>query len=138
MRSQRTANSSELLRPFVVVIAVAVAMPVALGVLSAITLVLLFYLETVLIGAYPFLGTIRVNDSTWTYFVVSPFNWFLTTAQWGAIALIFALQVRAKGLLDDPKGQIILACALWFAINVTVRLAFWLFGLKFELGRFYT
>lgn len=84
----------------------------------------------VLIGAYPFPGTVRVGMSTSTYSVVFPLNWVLTWAQWVAVAWFLAYRARAKGN-TDLGDQIILACALRFATNLAVRLLFLLLGLGF-------
>ena len=130
MRNVRTVIEPGFTRAIIAVLAVAVAFPLVIGALSLIFFLLVFYLEAILIGAYPFLGTVRVGVSTSTYAIDFPFNWILTAAQWGASAMIVAFKARSEGM-TDLGSQIILACALWLATNFVVRLSFLVFGLSF-------
>jgi len=72
------ALGPSLRRAFIAVFGAAFAIPLLIGVLAAISFILLFYLEAILIGAYPFLGSVRVGKSPTTFAVAFPFNWLLT------------------------------------------------------------
>ena len=82
-----------------------------------------------MIGAYPFLATVRVGASSSTYAIPFPFNWVLTVAQWLAVAWIIARRAQSKGIAD-LGSQVILACGLWAATNIAVRLLFLLLGIS--------
>jgi len=130
MAPPNTTMRSELTRAAAAVVGVALAIPLIMGLLSLAFFLLVFYLEAILVGAYPFLGTVRVGESTSTYAIVFPFNWLLAAGQWGLFALILAARARAKGN-TDLGDQIILACALWLATNLIVRLSFLVLGIHF-------
>src|SRR4029078_7458852 len=123
------ALGPSLRRAFIAVFGAAFAIPLLIGVLAAISFILLFYLEAILIGAYPFLGSVRVGKSPTTFAVAFPFNWLLTIVQWGLYALAIASWARAKGN-TNLVDQVILTCGLWLATNLFVRLSFFLFGVE--------
>jgi hypothetical protein len=130
MSTQAIAVGPSLRRAFIAVFGTAFVIPLLMAVLAAISFILLFYLESILIGAYPFLGSVRVGKSPTTFAVAFPFNWLLTIAQWGAYAVAMASWARARGN-TNLGDHVILTCGLWFATNVFVRLSFLVFGLEF-------
>jgi len=130
MDTDPVALGPSLRRAFIAVFGAAFLIPILVGVLAAISFVLIFYLESILIGAYPFLGSVRFRELPATYALVFPFNWLLTIAQWGVYALGIASWARGKGN-TNVGDQVILACGLWFATNAFVRISFLVVGLEF-------
>ena len=94
--------------------------------LSFLIFPLIFFLESLLIGAYPFLATVRYGTSTSTHAFMFPFNWLLTALQWCAIAYVFAVIAKAKSIVD-VGDHIVLAVSLWVATNVLVRIVLLVF-----------
>jgi hypothetical protein len=119
------AINSESKRAFATVIVVAATLPVAALLVSFLVFPLLFVVEAIVMGAYPFLATFRNEATGELSSFIFPFNWLLTVLQWVLIAMGFAKRSSGNSIGD----QIILSCGLWIATNLVVRLMLLLSGI---------
>jgi len=116
------AKDSVFWRAVASLLGVAAAIPLGAFLVSLVLFPLMFVLEPLLIGAYPFLATFKSGTPNSTHEFSFAFDWALTGLQWGAIAVAFALIARARSI-TDTGDHIILAIGVWVGINILVRVS---------------